>query len=120
MANEILDKSKYVKDIATLLIGFGSLIADNGVLRFIFGIILLSILIKYLREPCPIWDRVVMGMSMSLALIIVSSYFLTPFLNAHGWALLADKVLIVEWFVAAMLFYLLKWKLERPQIGGEI
>ena len=120
MANEILDNSKYVKDITTLLIGFGSLIvADNGVLRFLFGIILLLFLIKYLREPCPIWDRVIVGMSMSFALIIASSYFLTSFLNTHGWSLFEDKVLIIEWVVAAILFYALKWKLERPKIGGE-
>ncbi len=120
MTYENSDKTKQVKEIVILFIGFVTLIfADSGVLRSFFGILLLVVLSRYLKEPYKFWDRVILSMSMSFAAIIACSYHLTSFLNTHGWALLEDKILISGLFIVTIFFFVLKSKCERRTVRGE-
>lgn len=113
-------KSKPVKDIVTLLIGFASLVfADNSVFRSFFGVLLLAVLFKDLRKPYTRWDRFIVSMAMSFATITACSYYLTSFLNAHGWALLEDKIIIIGLVSITILFYVLKSKYEHRTVRGE-
>ena len=119
MMVENSDKTKQVADTVTLLIGFASLIfADSGVLRSFFGILLLAILIRQLRNPSAIWDRLIVSMSMSFATVIACSYHLSSFLNDHGWALSEDKVLIIGLIGCTVVFFALKSKCERRIVTG--
>lgn len=113
MTGENSDKTKQAMDIVTLFIGLASLVfADSSVLRSFFGILLLAVLIRDLRKPSTIWDRFIISMSMSFAAIIACSYYLTSLLNANGWALFEDKILIIGLIGATIFFLLLKSRFE--------
>jgi hypothetical protein len=119
MTDENSNHKRQIFDIFTLFIGAASLIlADNGVLRSFFGFILLAILIRELKKTSATWDRFIVSMSMAFAAIITCSYFLTSFLNAHGWALLEDTVLITGLISITIFFFVLKSKIERRFVRG--
>lgn len=109
MADEKSAKAKHITDIVTLLIGLASLIfADDSVFRSFFGILLLAVLIKDFRKPSTIWDRIIVCMSMAFATVIACSYLLTAFLEAHGWALLEDAIVITGLIGASIFWFVLK------------
>lgn len=118
MTDENSDK---IKHIITLVIGIASLTcADNSVLRSFFGILLLLVLIKDIKKPYTILDRVIVSMSMSFAVIISCSYYLTSFLNNHGWALYENKILIVSFISTTIFLFALKSKCESQTVRGGV